>query len=199
MSIEAWFDGACEPRNPGGHASWGALVKVDGVEVYAEGGYVGVGDKMSNNVAEYRGFIAALTEAVKYVGNIHIYGDSKLVIMQVQRKWKAKGGLYFPHYQEALYLYMINKPRVKMSWIPRAQNSACDALSKGVLHARNVVFKLQPEPKDRLMAAAAPEMYESLTECLSFLEEVGQGQSLWNPEEIRARASAALKKARGEE
>ena len=29
--IEGWFDGVCEPKNPGGHAAWGALVKRDGM------------------------------------------------------------------------------------------------------------------------------------------------------------------------
>ena len=32
--IECWFDGACEPKNPGGYASYGVIVKVDGRKVW---------------------------------------------------------------------------------------------------------------------------------------------------------------------
>jgi hypothetical protein len=46
--IEGWCDGACEPMNPGGHASWGAVLKIDGVKVWSAGGYCGVGPEMSN-------------------------------------------------------------------------------------------------------------------------------------------------------
>ena len=143
--IECWFDGCCEDRNPGGHAAWGAVVHVDGQSVYREGGYVGVGPKMSNNVAEYSGFVAVLTEAQKYPGVILIRGDSKLVIMQLRGKWKVRGGLYLPYYKEAKKLYDANRERITLQWIPREKNDICDVLSKKVLHDMGIVFKIQPE------------------------------------------------------
>lgn len=142
--IEAWFDGVCEPRNPGGHAAWGALVRVDDVDVYSAGGYCGVGPAMSNNVAEYSGFCAALEEASKHAGTITLRGDSKLVIMQLQGKWKVNGGLYFPFYLEAKKLYVANKDRLKLQWIPREKNDVCDVLSKKVLLDRGIEFRIQP-------------------------------------------------------
>ncbi|MGD0012733.1 MAG: hypothetical protein ABSE93_29850 [Terriglobia bacterium] len=49
----AWFDGACEPVNPGGTASFGVVIKdKDGTVLRKEHGLVGKGSKMSNNVAE---------------------------------------------------------------------------------------------------------------------------------------------------
>lgn len=143
--IEAMFDGCCEPRNPGGHAAWGALVKVDGVTVWQDGGYCGVGHAMSNNVAEYSGALAALTEAAKHPGVILLRGDSKLVIMQLQGKWKVNGGLYYPFYLKAKEVYDREKSRLKLQWVPRHQNEECDVLSKKVLKDMNVVFKIQPE------------------------------------------------------
>src|SRR5574341_828680 len=59
-SIEAYFDGVCEPRNPGGHAAYGALIKVHGQVFWQEGKYIGVGPHMTNNIAEYSGAIAVL-------------------------------------------------------------------------------------------------------------------------------------------
>lgn len=143
--IEAMFDGCCEPKNPGGHAAWGALVKVDGKIVWQDGGYCGVGPAMSNNVAEYSGALAALTEAAKHPGVILLRGDSKLVIMQLQGKWKVNGGLYHPFYLKAKEVYDREKGRLKLQWVPRAQNEECDALSKKVLKDMDVVFKIQPE------------------------------------------------------
>ena len=143
--IEAWFDGCTEPINPGGHAAWGALVKVDGAVVWKDGGYCGVGPAMSNNVAEYSGALAALTEAAKYPGVILLRGDSKLVIMQLQGKWKVNGGLYHPFYLKAKEVYNREKDRLKLQWVPRDQNAECDVLSKQVLKDMNVVFRIQPE------------------------------------------------------
>ena len=143
--IEGWFDGCCEPRNPGGHAAWGAAVHVDGASVYREGGYCGVGPKMSNNVAEYSAFCAVARECLKHEGVIWIRGDSKLVVMQLTGKWNINGGLYMPFHQEAKALWAQIKDRAKLTWIPREQNDVCDVLSKKVLKDMGVVFKLQPE------------------------------------------------------
>lgn len=143
--IEGWFDGCCEPRNPGGHAAWGAAVHVDGVSVYRAGGYCGFGPKMSNNVAEYSAFCAVARECMKYTGLIHIRGDSKLVVMQLAGRWKINGGLYMPFHQEAKALWSKIKDRAHLEWIPREENDICDVLSKQVLKDRGVVFRIQPE------------------------------------------------------
>lgn len=155
--IECWFDGCCEPKNPGGHAAWGAVVHVDGESVYRDGGYCGVGPTMSNNVAEYSGFVATLAEALKHRGKrIHIRGDSRLVICQLFRKaamnlgyddlWKVNGGHYMPFYRQAKELLAGAKGRVITGeWIPRDQNDICDVLSKQVLKDMGVIFRIQPE------------------------------------------------------
>lgn len=152
--IEAWFDGCCEPRNPGGHAAWGAVVKVDGEFVYRDGGYCGVGPAMSNNVAEYSGFVAALKEALKHPGEIHIRGDSRLVICHLSLKaarklgysktWKVGGGLYMPFHLEAKALMQEHGSRITLSWISRDDNDICDVLSKKVLLDMGIKFRIQP-------------------------------------------------------
>ena len=143
--VEGWFDGCCEPRNPGGHAAWGAVVHVDGQSVYRDGGYCGTGPKMSNNVAEYAGFIAAVTECLKYPGVVIIRGDSKLVVMQMNGKWKAKKGLYIPYYHQAKAIWGTLKNRAKVEWISRDYNGVCDGLSKKVLKDRGIKFRIQPQ------------------------------------------------------
>jgi ribonuclease HI len=145
--IKAWFDGVCEPVNPGGHAAFGAAVVVDGMTVLATGGYVGNGALMSNNCAEYSGFIAAAEECMKHAGVVIIRGDSKLVVNQLQGLWKVNGGLYMPYYQRAIVLWSQLKIRTRLEWIPRDQNEVCDDLSKQVLRDRGVQFRIQPEAK----------------------------------------------------
>ena len=152
--IEAVFDGACEPTNPGGHASYGALVRVNGQVVYSNSGYVGYGSGMSNNVAEYCGAIDALTEAVKHKGTITLIGDSRLVMMQLgpdltcgKRRWKAKSGLYLPYYKKAIALVNQHRGRIRFQWVPREDNTDCDELSKKALLERGVKVCIRPKGK----------------------------------------------------
>lgn len=130
MRIECWFDGSTEPVNPGGHTSYGALVKRDDRVILSESGYVGVGPEMSNNVGEYAGVIAVLKFLIREkISEAIIFGDSKLVIKQLSGKWKAKQGLYIPYYREAIQL-CHQLPKIKLQWIPREQNGHADYLSR---------------------------------------------------------------------
>jgi len=103
-----------------------------------------VGGKMSNNVAEYSAFIAAATECLKYPGIVTIRGDSKLVVEQLNGRWKVNGGLYTPFYERARVLWGNLKNRAELAWIPRDQNDICDVLSKKVLLDMGIKFKIQP-------------------------------------------------------
>jgi ribonuclease HI len=143
--LVAYFDGCFEPRNPGGHAAWGALLLRDGVEVWSSKGYCGTGPKMSNNVAEYSGACAVLERLQAETDHCLIRGDSKLVIMQLRKKWKVRGGLYVPFYKQAKALYEPIAHRVSFEWVPREGNAICDVLSKAVLKERGIEFKIQPE------------------------------------------------------
>ena len=64
MKIVAYFDGACEPINPGGYAAFGAVIFIDGVRIWESSKLfvpqIGREEETSNNVAEYAGFIAIL-------------------------------------------------------------------------------------------------------------------------------------------
>lgn len=165
--IEGIFDGCCEPKNPGGHAAWGAVVKIDGVVFWTSSGYCGQGPEMSNNVAEYSGALAVLEYVKDLPGKLIIRGDSKLVIEQLSGRWNTnctacgkalgkrchcrnpKPGLYFPKYLDAIRLLTMQREfrngSVELKWVPREQNSDCDYLSKEELRKRGVKFAIQPE------------------------------------------------------
>jgi len=136
VKIEAYFDGAVEPRNPGGIPAYGSVVFVDGekdVEIskiyHPE---PGTAHLMSNNVAEYLGLISILEYLIKeelHEQKVTIYGDSKMVVNQVQGKWRIKQGIYveFAHKARKLYSHFTD---IKVRWIPREQNKLADELSK---------------------------------------------------------------------
>jgi ribonuclease HI len=151
--IEGWFDACCEPRNPGGHVGWGALLKIDRKQVWTGSGYFSATSEMSNNFGEYSAALGLLNEICRRQssgldGPVVIRGDSKLVIMQLSRKWKVHGGLYVPMYEQAkrklAMVSMLCGGQIRLEWIPRERNNECDVLSKRELLARNIQFKIQP-------------------------------------------------------
>ena len=138
-SYLAWFDGACEPVNPGGTASFGVIVKGEnGTVLLRDHGAVGNGRAMSNNVAEYAGVL----HIQKYLssrppGRVTIHGDSKLVINQLNGKWRVRKGLYLPIAVETKELLAHLRGlgwQINFYWIPREQNKECDRLSKKTCH-----------------------------------------------------------------
>jgi ribonuclease HI len=131
--ITCYFDGGCDP-NPG-HASCGALVKRDGKTIWKHSQYIG--NHLSNNVAEYAGVIAVLSYLLENkIDTATIYGDSNMVVQQMNRKWRAKAGTYLPYYKEALAL-RVQLPNVTIKWIPREKNGEADALAGDALSARH--------------------------------------------------------------
>lgn len=150
IRVVANFDGACEPVNPGGHASLGALVRINDSLVWSVAQYIGFGAQMSSNVAEYSGAIACMRYLLTLVlvsdqgCSVTLRGDSMLVIKQLDGEWRVKGGLYVPYYREAVKL-RAQLASMKLEWVPRALNSEADALSKKALRERGVEFRLQKE------------------------------------------------------
>lgn len=139
--IELYFDGACEPFNPGGTASYGWLIKKDGKEIKSGHGVIGSGEGMTNNVAEYSGLIYGLEEFLKldFQEKLLIKGDSNMVINMISGKWgwnkkKSKWQPHekLPHLKELLNkaLSLLKKIEYEVEWIPREENKEADALSK---------------------------------------------------------------------
>ena len=156
--IEAYFDGACEPVNPGGTAAYGAVVLRNGVKIFSESKIFhpekGREYRTSNNIAEYSGFLAILQFLISQnlqESYILVRGDSNLVIQQMfvtnsnhGKRWRIKGGYYVP---VALKCQDLLKrfPHIAGEWIPREKNSLADELSKAELHRAGIIFRIQPE------------------------------------------------------
>jgi ribonuclease HI len=142
----AYFDGACEPVNPGGTASYGAVIYENDEKIWECAEVYGQGKLMSNNVAEYAGFIAVLEWFIEQElcdAEIVVKGDSMLVINQMFGTWKIKNGLYAPLAKKANEL-LSRFIDIKGEWIPRDLNDVADELSKAALKKAGVKLRLQP-------------------------------------------------------
>ena len=155
--IKAYFDGCCEPINPGGTASYGFVIfeeygSDEVCQLLFEDSKIfvpvrGREKETSNNVAEYSGFkriLEWLIEEGMEKEVIEICGDSNLVIQQMFGTWKIKRGFYVPIAKECLEL-LKRFPTISGKWIRRDENSIADKLSKAELIKAGVKFRIQPD------------------------------------------------------
>ena len=135
-----YFDGLCEPCNPGGVVAYGYVIYQDEgalrVKIKSDAQIVGEGEGMTNNVAEYSGLMGAacwLSEHVIKIKTTHnheriiIRGDSQLVINQMKGVWKGKSRT--SQHFVPLIRKLLDGYDVTFEWIPREENKEADMLS----------------------------------------------------------------------
>ncbi|HXX92633.1 MAG TPA: ribonuclease HI [Planctomycetota bacterium] len=131
--IEAYFDGLCEPRNPGGVATFGFVVRRAGKTLHEGHGLAATpySDGATNNVAEYTGALKAL-EWILQEGlekeKVALRGDSELVIKQLKGEYKVKAPLLAPLYKKVREL-ALRFPSLTFHWVPREENREADRLT----------------------------------------------------------------------
>jgi len=140
--------------NPG-PAGFGAVVwSADRATVLAESKQA-IG-RATNNVAEYRGLIAGLTEAAELgATEVEVRMDSKLVVEQMSGRWKVKNPDMAELNRQARQL-ASGFSRISYGWIPRAKNShadrlaneAMDAAAEGLADAEPTVHRPAESPKE---------------------------------------------------
>lgn len=125
---EAWFDGAAAPTNPG-ECSIGFVLKSPDGQVLRYGEATGFG---TNNEAEYAACEAAV-ERLLALGakEAVVYGDSKLVINQVNGDW-ARRAPVLQRYCSAVRK-LARSIKLRFVWIPREENQEADALTQEAL------------------------------------------------------------------
>ena len=133
MKLVIFADGGSR-GNPGIAGSGTAVYNEDRSQLLKEIAYV-VGQKSTNNVAEYHGLLRGLEAAVELgADEVEFYMDSKLVVEQMNGRWKIK----HPDMQklaiEARRL-LDQIPSFSLEWVPRAKNSVADALSNVAMDA----------------------------------------------------------------
>jgi ribonuclease HI len=167
--LVAFFDGCCEPENPGGTAGYGAVVmetRPHGAPslttLWQHSGMIPAAPTTSNNIAEYLAVLSIfdwLIGECRMAHKVAVFGDSRLVVCQLwgwptgSAKWKIHGvdvkkdqrpGLYAEKAVEAREK-LKRLPYVRGFWIPRDKNDRADVLSKAELKKAGVEFRIQPE------------------------------------------------------
>ncbi len=112
--------------NPGPAGYGVRVVGADGSTVDEIAEAIGVA---TNNVAEYRGLLAALEYAVaRGLSDIVVRSDSELLVKQMRGEFRVKNaGLQPLHARASLLVRRIG--RVRFEHVRRAQNAEADALA----------------------------------------------------------------------
>ena len=91
--------------------------------------------RATNNVAEYRGLIAGLAEAVDLgAAEVAVSMDSKLVVEQMAGRWKVKHPDLIELNREARGL-ASQFDHITFTWIPREKNKHADRLANEAMDA----------------------------------------------------------------
>lgn len=149
--LDLYFDGATEPKNPGGVCCSAWVLKSPSTEelgstsrllatgrmVVADGG-----ENATNNYAEYCGLglgLKFLCDLGWRGGILNIFGDSQLVCRQITKEWRCN----YPHLQDLrsrIWQRLMElgcmadaenfNDHVTITWVPRDQNQEADELTK---------------------------------------------------------------------
>ena len=135
--VEAYVDGACIPKNPGGTPVWGFLLLRDNSPINTKGGLAGAESsaRATNNVAEYEAFINALKEMKQHgwdQDKIVIYTDSLILNNQPNGEWKVNPQL-LPLYKKAKEL-MDKFPFFEVRKIARDRNRVAHRAAKAAYY-----------------------------------------------------------------
>lgn len=119
------FDG-CSKGNPG-LAGAGAVIFHYNDEIWGRSHFVG--NKNTNNEAEYMGLIIGLKEALSMnIKNLSVEGDSLLVIKQMKGEYKVKSEKLLSLYEEASQIAKQFET-ITFTHIYRNNNKRADELS----------------------------------------------------------------------
>lgn len=121
--MKANFDGGCSP-NPGPGAGAAVLWTPWTPEPTIVSEFH---CNLTNNEAEYIGAILALTKALELGWtDLKLYGDSKLVVEQLNGNWQIESKTLETYYTQAIGL-MKEFRSIELIWIPAEKNTAADA------------------------------------------------------------------------
>lgn len=151
--VVCFFDGCCEPKNPGGAMGTGSIVKVDGDIVFSKSSFYSAVPTNTNNISEYIAFGLVL----KYIldnnldgDDVTIMGDSQLVVNQMGGSWSIKEGAYKKYAFRCKELLKLFKKKPTIFWIKRDQNEEADQLSKSELSVHDVAIKTHSDKENTI-------------------------------------------------
>jgi ribonuclease HI len=151
MLIEVYFDGLCQPINPGGIACYAFIAKRNSDTIHSDYGLAAepFSYDATNNVAEYTALIKALEWLVTnnfISGEVKVFGDSEFVVNQQNGRYKVKSRRILPLYRKVLLL-KDKFSSISILHILRGENREADRLTN---IAYNKVLEKNPEYLDKV-------------------------------------------------
>lgn len=123
-----YFDGCCK-GNPG-PSGCGAVIYKNNEELFSCSQYLGIA---TNNQAEYNGLIMGLKKALELsITNICVFGDSQLVIHQLNKKYKVSSPQIKPLFEVVSQLKM-NFENIEFHHVYRSSNKRADQLANDAM------------------------------------------------------------------
>jgi len=140
--------------NPG-PAAYGVVIRDGSGELIAKlKKYIG---RMSNNVAEYYGLVAALDYAQSHkIRALRIESDSELLVKQMRGQYKVKSADLQPLFERAKKMTQ-GFESFRIDHVYREQNREADALANDALDAADGVVPGAPGAKKSEASSAKPE------------------------------------------
>lgn len=133
------FDG-CSKGNPG-LAGIGIVIYNKGIEIHSAYKFIGI---KTNNQSEYSALIFGLQEAIKMeIDQISIFGDSQIVINQINGLFKIKSDNLLELNKEANELKKQFK-YIEFNHVPREKNKRADELSNIALFNMYPTTTIEP-------------------------------------------------------
>jgi len=118
-------DGAAR-GNPGPGGA-GVMIRRDGRMVEGQAQYLG--DKVTNNQAEYNALLIGLTRAQELgAAKVQVYSDSELMVKQMRGEYKVKNAGLAGLYEQAIRL-AVKFESFKIDHVRREQNQDADRLA----------------------------------------------------------------------
>lgn len=156
--LTCYFDGACAPQNPFGNMGYGYVILENNYILQTYSGFEPSSFKNSNNVAEYLALINCL-EFLIYNNQenelIEIFGDSKLVVNQMNEYWRIKSGLYYKYALCCKELF-DKFTNCTIKWIPRELNTLADEASKKEFKERGIIDLTDKKQAPRINVRLEP-------------------------------------------
>jgi ribonuclease HI len=154
-----------------------------------------LGNKKTNNQAEYSALILGLKECVeRQVPNLEICGDSELVIRQLKGEYHVKHKKLVPLHQKAIQLISSLTCTPKYTWIPREENKNCDRIANLVVDRELGIEEEEDEDEEdeieercenfgftkdelNLLLSYGMKPWENYSECFEFVEAYKSGET----------------------
>jgi len=131
--LTIYFDGLCEPKNPGGVPVYAFIVSdtTTGRILTQEAGLAGAPwvESATHDLAEYTAAIMGVKWVREHapIVELSIYGDSKPVIQLLNKVYKARSREMLPLFNELTG--QLEGLSWKAVWVPRENNSQADKLT----------------------------------------------------------------------